>query len=342
MTPSVEAALEDLGASVPEPSDARLKQRLHDVESLLGDDLIWVEQAMSQAATQGPSPATDAARHLISRGGKRVRPVALLLSAACFGPIPAVARELSIVTELLHSATLLHDDVNDEGMERRGAPTARLLYGNAVSVLAGDLCLVQALERTLAHAPALMAELVATIRALVHGEIIQLRGRRTLDVSEQTYEAILRGKTASLFAWATSTGAHLAGASSHDQRRLRAFGERIGIAFQLVDDVLDYSGERTGKTLLSDLKEGKLTLPLVLTVAAQPELLELLRRIHAGDQEPVELVSRRVIESGSCEVVRRRAQRLTEEAVRQLEELPPSAARHLLQDVAVQLSLRAV
>jgi octaprenyl-diphosphate synthase len=242
---------------------------------------------------------------------------------------------------LVHSATLLHDDVVDEGMERRGVSTSRLVWGNAISVLGGDLLLTHALQRTQQHAPEIMPDLITTLRRLVDGEIVQLRGRSELDVSEATYERILRDKTASLFAWSTRTGARLAGASLDDQERLAGFGERLGIAFQLVDDLLDYSGANTGKTLLTDLREGKLTLPLVLAVARMPELVQPLKRIYAGDGESVTLVSRAVVESGACEEVRRRAEGHTRSAVEALSSVRPGPARVLLESVAQQLAARA-
>ena len=339
---AVEEAVDALGsAATARGAAAGLHERLAAVHALLGDDLAWVEQTLAEAVADGPEPATEAARHLVARGGKRVRPLALLLSAACFGPIPPVARELAVVAELVHSATLLHDDVVDEGDERRGAEAARLLWGNGISVLGGDLLLVHSLSRTVTHAPDVLPDLVATLRQLVEGEIIQLRGRTELDVTEETYERILRGKTASLFAWATRTGARVAGADQARQTRLGCFGERLGIAFQLVDDVLDYSGEQTGKTLLADLTEGKLTLPLVLAVAKVPELLEPLKRIHGGDHEPVEQVSRIVVECGACDEVRRRACDQTRRAVDELGTLVPGPARSLLEGVAYQLAERA-
>lgn len=270
-----------------------------------------------------------------------MRPMALLLSAACVGRISSDARELAVVSELTHSATLLHDDVIDEGMERRGAPTSRLMYGNAVSVLAGDLLLVHALERTRRVSEVALAELIATVQRLVDGEIIQLRGRRQLDLTQATYERILRDKTASLFAWATRNGARVAGGTAAQQERLAAFGERVGVAFQLVDDVLDYAGAGTGKALYMDLREGKVTLPLVLAAARVPELANALRRIHAGDPEPVESVSRLVVESGACDEVRQRATLLTAEAVEALSTLPETPARWLLQQVAQELARRA-
>lgn len=328
-------------ASAAHAQDPRLDRRIQSVQELLADDLMWVESALSGAVQDGPAPGIDAAKHLVSRGGKRVRPIALLLSAACFGGINDKARQLAVVSELVHSATLLHDDVIDEGMERRGAPTSRLAWGNGVSVLAGDMLLVNSLDRTAQHAPEVMPDLIRTLRRLVEGEIIQLRGRSELDVTEATYERILRDKTASLFSWATRIGARVAGASPADQERLSGFGERLGIAFQLVDDVLDYSGEQTGKSLLADLREGKLTLPLVLAVARRPELAQALKRIHAGDREPVQLVSQAVIETGACEEVRRRAGQYTQTAVEALSSIVPGPARVLLENVAEELARRA-
>jgi octaprenyl-diphosphate synthase len=336
------AAAEILGrAAEAQGTDQRVSARIATVQDLLSDDLSWIESALAGAVDEGEAPATFAARHLVTRGGKRVRPIALLLSAACFGQITPAAREMATVAELVHSATLLHDDVVDEGMERRGVPTSRLSWGNAISVLGGDLLLVHALSRAQQHAPEVMPDLIATLRRLVDGEIVQLRGRSELDVSEATYERILRDKTASLFAWSTRTGARLAGASLEDQERLAGFGERLGIAFQLVDDVLDYSGADTGKTLLTDLREGKLTLPLVLAVARMPELVQPLKRIYAGDREPVTLVSRAVVESGACDEVRRRASAHTRSAVDALRSVQPGPARVLLESVAEQLAARA-
>jgi octaprenyl-diphosphate synthase len=329
------------GAATSGGSGGRAEARLAEVTALFADDLAWVERELSAAANAGPSPGRDAARHLVERGGKRLRPMALLLSSACFGRIPAAARELAVVAELVHSATLLHDDVIDDGGERRGVPAARVVWSNAVSVLGGDLLLVHALDRTSRSAPELMPDLIATLRRLVEGEIVQLRGRLELDVSEQTYERILHDKTASLFSFATRAGARLAGAGAEAEQALSQFGEELGVAFQLVDDVIDYRGEATGKTLFTDLKEGKLTLPLVLAAAKNPDLAQPLRRIFSGDKEPVSLVSRLVIESGACDEVRARARAHTERAVRALDALPKSPARALLASVADELTARA-
>jgi octaprenyl-diphosphate synthase len=236
---------------------------------------------------------------------------------------------------------LLHDDVVDEGMERRGAVTARRRFGNGVSVLAGDLLLVRSLELTTEARPDLMPGLVATLASLIDGELVQLGCRNQLDITEATYFRILKNKTASLFRWATSTGAELGGASPRACERLGLFGENLGVAFQLVDDVLDYAGENTGKTLFADLNEGKLTLPLVLAAAGRPEIAQALERVRLGEQELVPVVGKMVTESGACDEVRRRARRATEAAVKELADVPPCPAKALLRDVALELAGRA-
>jgi len=329
-----------LGSAKIIPTDPRVVERLVEVQQLLGDDLTWVERSLAETCSAGVRPATNAAYHLVERGGKRVRPVTALLASACFGHMTPESRSVALISELVHSATLLHDDVADEGLERRGAPTARLAYGNAVSVLAGDLLLVHALERAHIEAPASLPDLLHTLRLLVDGEVIQLRGRTELDLREATYDRILRGKTASLFAWATRAGARASGAAPEHVERLGEFGEHLGIAFQLVDDLLDYDAQDTGKTSLVDLREGKLTLPLVLAVDGRPELLGMVREIHAGNFDLIPAVAANVLSSGACEMVRDRALEVTERAIEALSSIAESKAKHLLVGVARELAAR--
>jgi octaprenyl-diphosphate synthase len=251
-------------AATAERAGARAAERIAQVHALLGDDMAVVDRELTRLTRDGLSPATDSAAHLLEAGGKRVRPLTVLLSAACFGPVPAAARDLAVVAEMIHLATLLHDDVVDDGHERRGRTTPRRIWGNAVSVLAGDLLLTHALERTAAAAPGgVLADLFATLRRLVDGEVVQLRGRARLDVREEVYFRIVHDKTASLFAWAARAGAAAAGAPAEAVSALGEFGARVGVAFQLVDDVLDYDGDprATGKALLGDLLEASSRCP---------------------------------------------------------------------------------
>jgi octaprenyl-diphosphate synthase len=320
----------------------RVDDRFSAIQAIFDAELTYVDAELQRAAAEGARPATLAADHLVGAGGKRVRPLTVLLSAACFGPLPPAARELAVVSELVHSATLLHDDVIDDSPERRGHPAARTVWGNAVSVLAGDLLLTHALDRTLAADARVLAELVSTLRRLVDGEIVQLRGRVKLDTSETTYFRILEDKTASLFGWSARAGAIVAGGSDDERDALGIFGERMGVAFQLVDDTLDYTGDsnETGKALLSDLGEGKLTLPLVLALSQAPSLMPMLERARGSDRAAADEVGQVVRKMGVCDEVRHRAALETERALAALSEVRPSPARDMLRVLATELTAR--
>jgi octaprenyl-diphosphate synthase len=331
-------------AAAADRAGPRAAERIAEVQALLSDDMAVVGRELARLTREGISPATDSATHLLEAGGKRIRPLTVLLSAACFGPVPAAARDLAVVAELVHLATLLHDDVVDDGMERRGRPTPRRLWGNAVSVLAGDLLLTHALERTATSAPApVLADLFATLRRLVDGEVVQLRGRTDLDVREEVYFRVVRDKTASLFAWAARAGAAAAVAPSDATEALGEFGSRMGVAFQLVDDVLDYQGDprSTGKALLADLLEGKVTLPLVRTLAGRPELRTELQAVRDGDGRAAQALAEAVSASGACDDVRALAREETAQALGSLQRVPASTARDLLGAIARELAARA-
>lgn len=302
-----------------------------------------VDRELAALTRDGVAPATDAATHLLEAGGKGVRPLTVLLSAACFGTPPAAARDLAVAAELIHLATLLHDDVIDDGQERRALPTPRRIWGNAVSVLAGDLLLTHALERTADAAPYfILTDLFATLRRLVDGEVVQLRGRVHIDVSEDMYFRIVHDKTASLFAWAARSGAAIAGAPPAQAAALGEFGARVGVAFQLVDDLLDYSGETSamGKALLCDLAEGKLTLPLIRAIAHRPSLMSDVEAVRAGDSEMASGVAEAVRASGVCDGVRDLARAETARALAALDTAPVSVARDLLGAIARELVSR--
>jgi octaprenyl-diphosphate synthase len=341
--PTASAALLRDAATV-DRAGARAAERIAQVHALLGDDMAEVEAELARATRQGQSPATDSATHLLQAGGKRVRPLTVLLSAACFGPVSSAARHLAVVAELVHLATLLHDDVIDDGQERRGRATPRRIWGNAVSVLAGDLLLTHALERTAAVAPgAVLTDLFATLRQLVDGEVVQLRGRLRLDLREEVYFRVVHEKTASLFMWAARAGALVAAAPREAADALGEFGAHVGVAFQLVDDVLDYDGDPgvTGKALLVDLVEGKLTLPLIRALEANCELAPDVESARSGDPSAAVRVAEAVQASGACVGVRALARERTASGLAALERVPAGAGRDLLAGIARELASRA-
>ncbi|HVJ93688.1 MAG TPA: polyprenyl synthetase family protein [Labilithrix sp.] len=320
--------------------------RVAEVRALVAREMTEVEDLVRARIEGGVSPGAESSRHLFDAGGKRVRPLGLLLATACFGPLTARARDLAAAAEIVHMATLLHDDVIDDGDQRRGRPTSRRIWGNAVSVLAGDMLLVEALRLASAEASdrATWTELVETLGRLVDGEIIQLRGRVSAILDEATYFEIVRGKTASLFEWALRAGARAGGAGPHAIDALGRFGGSIGLAFQLVDDLLDYDGDaaRTGKTLFADLAEGKVTLPLIRAAAAGDgaEIAALVRRVREGDDDAARELGARVRNSGACERVRQLARGETDRALAELAHVPHCAASEALADVVRGLAAR--
>jgi octaprenyl-diphosphate synthase len=324
--------------------------RVADIRALVAREMNEIEQLVRRRIAGGVTPGVECAQHLLDAGGKRIRPLGLLLACACFGPIGPRARELGAAAELVHMATLLHDDVIDDGDERRGRPTSRRIWGNAVSVLAGDMLLVEALRLASLGASkddGTWTELVATLGRLVDGEIIQLRGRLAISLEEAKYFEIVRGKTASLFEWALRAGARAGGASPAAVDALGRFGASLGVAFQLVDDLLDYAGDpaRTGKTLFADLAEGKVTLPLIRTAARasseeRADIVALVARVRGGDEAAARSLATRVRESGACDDVRRLACAETDRALAELSIVTRCAASEALADVAHGLAAR--
>jgi octaprenyl-diphosphate synthase len=330
----------ELLVAAAEAGPNSVRQRLEAIRALYGEDIGIVEEELARSVRSGVSPGTDSAVHLLEAGGKRVRPLTVILSAACFGAPGPAARSLGVVAELVHLATLLHDDVIDDGQQRRGKPTARSIWGNAVSVLSGDMLLTEALERTASLGlPSVLTDLFATLRRLVEGEILQLSGRTALDVDEATYFRVVRDKTGSLFEWAARSGAVCAGAPQGACRALGTFGARMGLAFQLVDDVLDYAGDANsaGKALFADLREGKITLPLIRALAVAPSLRKDVDASRRGDVEAALRVATAVQRSDACDAVRAIARPESNRALDALAVLPASAARDMLGAIAREL-----
>jgi octaprenyl-diphosphate synthase len=307
---------------------------MSEIMALLGESLPLVERAVERA-THGPAPLQEASAHLVLAGGKRVRPMTALLVNGVFGGAAARTIPLAAAVELIHSATLLHDDVMDEGEERRGRPASRVLWGNLVSVLSGDLLLTSALQLVQsAGVEGAMTDTLETMQALIAGEVAQLKARGRDDLGIDGYLEIARGKTASLFSCACRFGARAAGASNEHIVAAGRFGERVGIAFQIVDDVLDLEGvpHEVGKRLGHDLAEGKTTLPLALALhRAAIELRPLLVDARAGDTLAAAKVSRAPAVREACAEARAFAMNETERGLTELAALPEGRERALLE-----------
>jgi octaprenyl-diphosphate synthase len=343
-----QAVLSQLDASAgrgvrPEKAQSALQE----VPSL-ASELSSLEAALSRATEDAEETLRAAARHLVGSGGKRIRPTVTLLACGACGGTLRNAVPFACAAELTHSATLLHDDVIDDGPIRRGQPASRVLWGNAVSVLSGDWLLTRALEIVAAEPArsAALPALLATMRRLVEGEVLQLSLRGSFEATEQDYFDVVRGKTASLFGWSAAAGAWAAGIRGEVPDALVEFGEGVGMAFQLVDDALDYAADPAllGKRLGQDFVEGKATLPLIRAFQREPVLRDRISALLDGQLDGM-VVAADVIEAvkrtGGVEAARALAREHTAAAMEALEKVPDGPHRRAMAEAARHLTERA-
>jgi octaprenyl-diphosphate synthase len=234
-------------------------------------DMGAVNAMILKRADSHVAMVPELARYLIEAGGKRLRPMLVLAAAQLFGGGSGSQVNFAAAIEFLHNATLLHDDVVDESAMRRGKPAARMIWGNQASVLVGDFLLGQAFMMMVETGDLEALAVIAKASAVIaEGEVFQLAKTGDLDTTPADYHEVIRAKTATLFEAATEIGAKAGGANAAGRKALRAYGLELGLAFQLVDDVLDFRGESgtLGKNTGDDLREGKMTLPVILTLAA--------------------------------------------------------------------------
>ena len=281
--------------------------------------------------------------YIISAGGKRLRPLLVLLAGRALGYRGDDLQLLAATIEFLHTSTLLHDDVVDKSDMRRGRSTANAQWGNAPSVLVGDFLYARSFEMmvTLGSMPVMRIISQAT-RVIAEGEVLQLSKVRDASTTEDTYMEVIRGKTAMLFEASTHSAAALAGSPEVQSEALRHFGDHLGIAFQLVDDLLDYQGDAAtlGKNVGDDLAEGKPTLPLIYTMReGSAEQAALVRTaIQKGGIEDLESIRAAVQASGALDYTARLARQHADQAIACLDALPGNAYR----DALIELSRFAV
>jgi octaprenyl-diphosphate synthase len=274
--------------------------------------------------------------YIIEAGGKRLRPVLLLLFARAYGYQGTQHHVLAAVVELIHTATLLHDDVVDESELRRGRATANASFGNAASVLSGDFLYSRAFQMMVkVDSMRVMQILSDATNVIAEGEVLQLLNIRDAEVDESRYLQVIRYKTAKLFEAAAQLGALLGGATEAAIDAAGRYGRSVGTAFQLIDDVLDYSGQTPdiGKNVGDDLREGKPTMPLihVMNTGAQAERLLVKSAIEAGDASQFDAILAAVQRCGSLAYTRSRAQSEAQAAQQALAEVPPGAYRQALE-----------
>ena len=305
----------------------------------IASDLQRVDEVIRDRLDSDVVLVRQIAEYIVTGGGKRLRPAVVLLSAGAAGYSGDARFELAAVIEFIHTATLLHDDVVDESGLRRGRQTANAAFGNAASVLVGDFLYSRAFQMMVRlDSMRVMQVLAEATNTIAEGEVLQLMNCHNPDVDEARYLTVIRRKTAKLFEAAACLGGILGGVAPQLERGLAEYGMHVGTAFQLTDDVLDYSGEAAeiGKSLGDDLAEGKPTLPLIRAMATgTAQQASLVRRaIVEGGRGDFPEVLAAIEATGALAYARQAAQRECYAARRAIELLPPSAHRDSLLELA--------
>ena len=311
-----------------------------EVHTLIRDDLAVVEQELASLLRSDLGIVDAIGRYLWEGGGKRIRPALVLLAARLCGagesaPPPAV--RMAAVMEMLHAATLVHDDIIDDAKVRRGRPSVNVTWGNEISVLMGDWLYMKAFEVTLEQRNFDVLDLLtAMTRSMTEGELIQLEVLGSIDITEAQHLEIVRRKTAYMFRACAQIGAIVGGAGAAEREALAAYGLNAGIAFQLIDDVLDFvsTEDKLGKPVANDLREGKLTLPLIYLLeqgeAAHRRLVETVVTEGAFESVTREEILALVVDNGTLDRARAEARRYAGLAAAALEAFPESDFRHAL------------
>jgi octaprenyl-diphosphate synthase len=318
---------------------AKPNERLADA---LADEMASVNDVIrARMASRHAPRIPEVTAHLVEAGGKRLRPMLTIAAARLCGYEGRHHIDLAATVEFIHTATLLHDDVVDESNQRRGRPTANLLWDNKSSVLVGDYLFARSFQLMVGIGSLRVLDILSDAAATIaEGEVLQLTAAQNLATDEDIYMTVIRGKTAALFAAATEVGGVVAGASDAEVAALRDYGDSLGIAFQMVDDILDYGGAtRTiGKNVGDDFRERKLTLPVIRAVARADAAERAFwdRTIARGQQEAgdldraLELLARH----GTLDSTRETALGWSERARASLAPLPAHPLREMLEDLS--------
>ncbi len=308
-----------------------------EILELLREDLEKVEREISVQSVSPVDPVTSIGQYLQTGGGKRLRPILLLLSAKLFGPTTDSAIRLAAVMELLHTATLIHDDVIDFAKTRRGRPSINVVWGNHTSVLAGDWLYMQAFQVALRERNFHVLDvLIGLTQDMVEGELLQLDRLGRLDITEADYMELIDRKTASLFSVCARLGTVIAGGDEAAETQMGEFGWNLGIAFQLVDDVLDFTSREKilGKPVGNDLREGKVTLPLIYSLesasTAEREMIASVLTDGNYDQVPFTQILQMLHRHTGVERALERAQSFTNKARAVLAGFPESPCQRAL------------
>ncbi len=314
---------------------------------LIAADMAEVDKVIAQRLDSGVPLVGQVSRYIISAGGKRLRPALLLLMCGALGCDKTQRFNLAAVVEFIHTATLLHDDVVDESSLRRGRSTANETFGNPASVLVGDFLYSRAFQMMVDSGQMRVMEILAeATNVIAEGEVMQLMNMHDASLDEAGYLRVIRSKTAKLFEASARLAAVLAGSDIATEEACATYGQALGTAFQVIDDVLDYDGDAAemGKNLGDDLREGKTTLPLIIAMQRAPaEQAGIVRHaIESGGLDQLQQVLQIVHSSGSLELARQAAAQEAQRAIDALALLPNNPFKAALLQLAAQLLDRRV
>ena len=317
----------------------------HRAIALVAQDMCEVDATIGRRLDSEVSLVGDVARHIISSGGKRLRPVLLLLTCRALGCVDPQRFNLAAVVEFIHTATLLHDDVVDESTLRRGQSTANQVFGNPASVLVGDFLYSRAFQMMVETGSMRGMQILAdATNVIAEGEVLQLMNIRDTSLDETAYLRVIRSKTAKLFEASCRLAAVLATADPDVEAACAEYGQCLGTAFQIIDDVLDYDGEadEMGKNLGDDLREGKVTLPLILTMqrASANEATLVRDAIESGSTASLTDILHIVRRCGALGKARALASRQARQAIGALAGFPANEHTASLLELSAQLLQR--
>ena len=301
-----------------------------------------VDQVIADRLASGVPLVGQISQYIIAAGGKRLRPALLLMLSGALGYQQAHRFSLAAVVEFIHTATLLHDDVVDDSTLRRGRPTANETFGNPASVLVGDFLYSRAFQMMVEVGQMRIMEILADATNIIsEGEVLQLMNMHDASLSEEGYLLVIRSKTAKLFEASARLAAVLAGSSPEVEEACATYGQALGTAFQIIDDVLDYDGDPTelGKNLGDDLREGKATLPLIVAMQrGTPEQAAIVRHaIENGSADQLEQIVAIVRQTGALSAARDAAAAEAQRAIAALAQLPTNDYSASLLQLAAQL-----
>jgi octaprenyl-diphosphate synthase len=310
--------------------------------ALIADDMRGMDEVVEQRLSSDVALIGQISRYIVAAGGKRLRPALLLLMCGALGFKGAQRFNLAAVVEFIHTATLLHDDVVDESTLRRGRETANEAFGNPASVLVGDFLYSRAFQMMVdAGDMRIMCTLAEATNVIAEGEVQQLMNMHDANLSETDYVRVIRSKTAKLFEACARIAALLAGSTPAVEAACADYGQALGTAFQVIDDVLDYNGEvsEMGKNLGDDLREGKITLPLIIAMqrGTAPERDTLRQAIETGDTEKMAEIVAIVQRTGALDATRACAAAEAQRAMDAVSKLPDSHYRSALIGLASDL-----